>query len=71
MPVALDGKHDEMHFCATNFTSVTSHKIQPVTFQIDAKKLTLLYHIMPTPTIRNRSEPSIFFHERGTPFFAD
>ena len=33
------GKHDEMHFCATHFTSVTSQKNQPVTFQIDEKKL--------------------------------
>jgi len=51
---------------------VTSQKIQPVTFQIDAKKLTLSkHHADPNNPQPAEPEPSIFFHKRGTPFFAD
>ena len=49
---------------------MTSQKIQPVTFQIDAKKLTLSKHHA-DPHNPQPAEPSIFFCKRGTPFFAD
>ena len=68
MPVAL-GSKIKCILC-NPFTSMTSQKILPVTFQIDAKKLTWFKHHAdphnPQPT-----EPSIFFHKRGTLFFAD
>ena len=57
-------------FLCKPFTSVTSQKIQPVTFQIDAKKISLSKHHA-DPHNPQPAEPSIFFHKRGTPFFAD
>ena len=49
---------------------MTSQKILPVTFQVDVKKLTLSKHHA-DPHNPQPAEPSIFFHKRGTPFFAD